>query len=88
MLVLLALVRKGRAATTWFYAGDHRTAFDILAKSPNEIAWHVLAFSFGMSFGSASDARLDNDALSIESSLEDGEEFHFDVDSSDEENFW
>ena len=56
MLVLLALVRKGRAATTWFYAGDHRTAFDILAKSPNEIAWHVLAFSFGMSVGSAGGA--------------------------------
>ena len=81
ILVLLALVRKDRASTKWFYAGDHRTAFDILAKSPNEIAWHVLAFSFGMSVGAAGaggyhDARprtptlnvedFDNDALSIE----------------------
>ena len=49
VLVLLALVRKGRAATTWFYAGDHRTAFDILAKSPKYIAWHILSFSVGMS---------------------------------------
>ena len=77
ILVLLALVRKGRAATTWFYAGDHRTAFD------------VLAFSFGISVGSAGaggyyDSRprtptlnvedFDNDALSIE----DEEEFDFD----------
>ena len=89
ILVLLALVRKGRAATTWFYAGDHRTAFDILAKSPNEIVLHVLAFSFGISLGSAGaggyhdprprthtlDAEdFDNDALSIE----DEEEFDFD----------
>jgi len=47
VLVILALVRKGRAST--IHAGDHRTAFDILAKSPNEVAWHVLAFSFGLS---------------------------------------
>ena len=49
VLVILALVRKGRAST--IDAGAHRTAFDILAKSPNEVAWHVLAFSFGMSSG-------------------------------------
>ena len=49
VLVLLALVRKGRASTKWFYAGDHRTAFDILAKSPKYIAWHILSFSVGMS---------------------------------------
>ena len=47
VLVILALVRKGRAST--IDAGAHRTAFDILAKSPNEVAWHILAFSFGMS---------------------------------------
>ena len=47
ILVLLALVRRGRAST--IDAGAHRTAFDILAKSPNEMAWHVLAFSFGLS---------------------------------------
>jgi len=49
VLVLLALVRKDRASTKWFYAGDHRTAFDILAKSPKYIAWHILSFSVGMS---------------------------------------
>ena len=49
VLVLLALVRKGRASTKWFYAGDHRTAFDMLAKSPKYIAWHILSFSVGMS---------------------------------------
>jgi hypothetical protein len=49
VLVILALVRKGRSST--IHAGDHRTAFEILAKSPNEVAWHVLAFSFGMSSG-------------------------------------
>ena len=49
VLVILALVRKGRAST--IDAGAHRTAFDMLATSPNEIAWHVLAFSFGMSSG-------------------------------------
>ena len=49
VLVILALVRRGRAST--IDAGAHRTAFDILAKSPNEVAWHVLAFSFGMSSG-------------------------------------
>ena len=89
IMVLLALVRKDRASTKWFYAGDHRTAFDILAKSPNEIVWHVLAFSFGISVGSAGaggyyDSRprtptlnvedFDNDALSIE----DEGEFDFD----------
>ena len=47
VLVILALVRKGRAST--IDAGAHRTAFDILATSPNEIAWHVMAFSFGLS---------------------------------------
>ena len=53
VLVILALVRRGRAST--IHAGDHRTAFDILATSPNEVAWHVLAFSFGMSsFGMSS----------------------------------
>ena len=47
VMVILALVRKGRASN--IHAGDHRTAFDILAKSPNEVAWHVLSFSFGLS---------------------------------------
>ena len=49
VLVILALVRKGRAST--IDAGAHRAAFDMLATSPNEVAWHVLAFSFGMSSG-------------------------------------
>ena len=80
ILVLLALVRKDRAATTWFYAGDHRTAFDILAKSPNEIAWHVLAFSFGMSVGSADsgyyDPRPRSPSLNVEDfDIEDEGEF-------------
>ena len=53
VLVILALVRRGRAST--IDAGAHRTAFDMLAKSPNEIVWQVLAFSFGMSsFGMSS----------------------------------
>ena len=88
VLVLLALVRKGRAATTWFYAGDHRTAFDILAKSPNEIAWHVLAFSFGMSVG-ATDAGGYYDSrpprtptLNVEDDSE--EEFNFDANIEDD----
>ena len=88
VLVLLALVRKGRAATTWFYAGDHRTAFDILAKSPNEIAWHVLAFSFGMSVGSAgADGYYDSrpprtPTLNVEDDSE--EEFNFDANIEDD----
>jgi len=49
VLVILALVRKGRAST--IDTGAHRTAFDMLATSPNEVAWHVLSFSFGMSSG-------------------------------------
>ena len=86
IMVLLALVRRGRAATTWFYAGDHRTAFDILAKSPNEIAWHVLAFSFGMS-GSASpggyyDSRPRTPTLNVEDDSE--EEFNFDANIEDD----
>ena len=53
VLVILALVRRGRAST--IDAGAHRTAFDILATSPNEMVWHVLSFSFGMSsFGMSS----------------------------------
>ena len=41
LLVLRALVRKRRATTA---DDDQRTAFDILARSPDEIAWRILGF--------------------------------------------
>ena len=41
LLVLRALVRKRRATTA---DEDQRTAFDILARSPDEIAWRILGF--------------------------------------------
>ena len=41
LLVLRALVRKRRATTD---DDDQRTAFDILARSPDEIAWRILGF--------------------------------------------
>ena len=41
VLVLRALVRKRRATTA---DTNQRTAFDILARSPDEIAWRILGF--------------------------------------------
>ena len=41
ILVLRALVRKRRATTA---DDNQRTAFDILARSPDEIAWRILGF--------------------------------------------
>ena len=41
VLVLRALVRKRRATTA---DDNQRTAFDILARSPDEIAWRILGF--------------------------------------------
>jgi len=41
LLVLRALVRKRRATTA---DANQRTAFDILARSPDEIAWRILGF--------------------------------------------
>ena len=41
LLVLRALVRKRRATTA---DDNQRTAFDILARSPDEIAWRILGF--------------------------------------------
>lgn len=41
VMVLRALVNRGRAPTA---DDNQRTAFDVLAKSPDAIAWHILGF--------------------------------------------